>query len=189
MKRLFASVFCALLLQGSALATTLQTQIGDISIPTAKEINEQIDSLASDASLSDDDKKTLGTLYKTGLDTLDQISDLTAQQKDLDKYLKDANRKLLRLATDYTNQQKIQALTSDDIKNISDSDLDARLEKAQRDLVTAQIELNNASDAHNKVQTLPEKAQNTVTQNNDKIKDLLSAIDKNANPDRCIKQV
>ena len=101
MKRLFASVFCALLLQGSALATTLQTQIGDISIPTAKEINEQIDSLASDASLSDDDKKTLGTLYKTGLDTLDQISDLTAQQKDLDKYLKDANRKLLRLATDY----------------------------------------------------------------------------------------
>ena len=183
MKRLFASVFCALLLQGSALATTLQTQIGDISIPTAKEINEQIDSLASDASLSDDDKKTLGTLYKTGLDTLDQISDLTAQQKDLDKYLKDANRKLLRLATDYTNQQKIQALTSDDIKNISDSDLDARLEKAQRDLVTAQIELNNASDAHNKVQTLPEKAQNTVTQNNDKIKDLLSAIDKNANPD------
>lgn len=37
MKRLFASVFCALLLQGSALATTLQTQIGDISIPTAKE--------------------------------------------------------------------------------------------------------------------------------------------------------
>ena len=56
MKRLFASVFCALLLQGSALATTLQTQIGDISIPTAKEINEQIDSLASDASLSDDDK-------------------------------------------------------------------------------------------------------------------------------------
>lgn len=183
MKRLFASVFCALLLQGSALATTLQTQIGDISIPTAKEINVQIDSLASDASLSDDDKKTLGTLYKTGLDTLDQISDLTAQQKDLDKYLKDANRKLLRLATDYTNQQKIQALTSDDIKNISDSDLDARLEKAQRDLVTAQIELNNASDAHNKVQTLPEKAQNTVTQNNDKIKDLLSAIDKNANPD------
>lgn len=97
--------------------------------------------------------------------------------------MKDANRKLLRLATDYTNQQKIQALTSDDIKNISDSDLDARLEKAQRDLVTAQIELNNASDAHNKVQTLPEKAQNTVTQNNDKIKDLLSAIDKNANPD------
>ena len=46
MKRLFASVFCALLLQGSALATTLQTQIGDISIPTAKEINEQIDSLS-----------------------------------------------------------------------------------------------------------------------------------------------
>ena len=117
MKRLFASVFCALLLQGSALATTLQTKIGDISIPTAKEINEQIDSLASDASLSDDDKKTLGTLYKTGLDTLDQISALTAQQKDLDKYLKDANRKLLRLATDYTNQQKIQDLTSDDIKN------------------------------------------------------------------------
>lgn len=71
--------------------------------------------------------------------------------------MKDANRKLLRLATDYTNQQKIQDLTSDDIKNISDSDLDARLEKAQRDLVTAQIELNNASDAHNKVQTLPEK--------------------------------
>ena len=46
MKRLFASVFCALLLQGSALATTLQTQIGDISIPTAKEINEQIDEVA-----------------------------------------------------------------------------------------------------------------------------------------------
>ncbi len=33
--------------------------------------------------------------------------------------------------------------------------------------MTAQIELNNASDAHNKVQTLPEKAQNTVTQNNE----------------------
>ena len=66
MKRLFASVLCALLMQGSAFATTLQTQIGDISVPTAKEINEQIDSLGSDASLSDDDKKTLGALYKTG---------------------------------------------------------------------------------------------------------------------------
>lgn len=183
MKKLFASVLCVLFLQGSALATTLQTQIGDITIPNAKEINEQIDSLSADASLSEDEKKSLLTLYKTGLDTLDQIEDLTGQQKDLERKLRDANKKLLRLANDYTNQQKIQSLTEDDIKNISDSDLDARLEKAQRDLVTAQIELNNASDIHNKVQTLPEKAQNTVTKNNDTIKDLLSTIDKNANPD------
>ena len=183
MKKLFASVLCVLFLQGSALATTLQTQIGDITIPNAKEINEQIDSLSADASLSEDNKKSLLTLYKTGLDTLDQIKDLTGQQKDLERKLRDANKKLLRLASDYTNQQKIQSLTEDDIKNISDNDLDARLEKAQRDLVTAQIELNNASDIHNKVQTLPEKAQNTVTKNNDTIKDLLSTIDKNANPD------
>ena len=183
MKKLFASVLCVLFLQGSALATTLQTQIGDITIPNAKEINEQIDSLSADASLSEDDKKSLLTLYKTGLDTLDQIKDLAGQQKDLERKLRDANKKLLRLASDYTNQQKIQSLTEDDIKNISDNDLDARLEKAQRDLVTAQIELNNASDIHNKVQTLPEKAQNTVTKNNDTIKDLLSTIDKNANPD------
>lgn len=183
MKKLFASVLCVIFLQGSALATTLQTQIGDITIPNAKEINEQIDSLSADASLSEDEKKSLLTLYKTGLDTLDQIEDLTGQQKDLERKLRDANKKLLRLANDYTNQQKIQSLTEDDIKNISDNDLDARLEKAQRDLVTAQIELNNASDIHNKVQTLPEKAQNTVTKNNDTIKDLLSTIDKNANPD------
>ncbi len=183
MKKLFASVLCVLFLQGSALATTLQTQIGDITIPNAKEINEQIDSLSADASLSEDDKKSLLTLYKTGLDTLDQIKDLAGQQKDLERKLRDANKKLLRLASDYTNQQKIQSLTENDIKNISDNDLDSRLEKAQRDLVTAQIELNNASDIHNKVQTLPEKAQNTVTKNNDTIKDLLSTIDKNANPD------
>ena len=61
--------------------------------------------------------------------------------------------------------------------------MDLKLDKAKQDLITSQLELNSASDMRNKVQTLPEQAQNTITANNEKVKSLLGLIDEDNNVD------
>ena len=183
MKKLLTFALSLMICLNTAFAVSIQTQIGEIKLPDAKEINEAIVAVDKDKSLTEENKKELLNLYKSGLDNLDQIKSIEAQQKELDLNLQNANHKIQRLANTFSSEQKLAPLTKDQVDALSEKDLDLKLDKAKQDLITSQLELNNASDMRNKVQTLPEQAQNTITANNEKVKSLLGLIDEDNNVD------
>src|SRR5574344_1185599 len=184
MKKIIISLFllvCPMLV--SATELSVQTQIGNIVLPTEKEINEQLDNLTKDASLSDEDKTKTELLYKLGLDRLSKIDDYESKQKELDNTLRYANRRLVNLSKDLGEEENRQSLNAQVIENYTEEQLNRAIEKTQQDLVTSQIELAAAGDNYNRIQTLPEKSQNIITTNNDKVKGFISSIDKNSSPD------
>ncbi|MCI6905741.1 MAG: mechanosensitive ion channel [Succinatimonas sp.] len=183
MKKLLTFALSLMICLNTAFAVSIQTQIGEIKLPDAKEINEAIVAVDKDKSLTEENKKELLNLYKSGLDNLDQIKSIEAQQKELDLNLQNANHKIQRLANTFSSEQKLAPLTKDQVDALSEKDLDLKLDKAKQDLITSQLELNSASDMRNKVQTLPEQAQNTITANNEKVKSLLGLIDEDNNVD------
>lgn len=184
MKKIIISLFllvCPLLV--SAAELSVQTQIGNIVLPTEKEINEQLDNLTKDARLSDEDKTKTELLYKLGLDRLSKIDDYESKQKELDNTLRYANRRLVNLSKDLGEEENRQSLNAQVIENYTEEQLNRAIEKTQQDLVTSQIELAAAGDNYNRIQTLPEKSHNIITTNNDKVKGFISSIDKNSSPD------
>lgn len=183
MKKLLTFALSLMICLNTAFAVSIQTQIGEIKLPDAKEINEAIVAVDKDKSLTEENKKELLNLYKSGLDNLDQIKSIEAQQKELDLNLQNANHKIQRLANTFSSEQKLAPLTKAQVDALSEKDLDLKLDKAKQDLITSQLELNSASDMRNKVQTLPEQAQNTITANNEKVKSLLGLIDEDNNVD------
>lgn len=62
----------------------LQTQIGNITLPTDKELSEQLNLLKEDTTTSEDEKKKLEILYQVALDNFSRIAENTTKQKNLD---------------------------------------------------------------------------------------------------------
>lgn len=170
-------------------AITIPTPNGDIVAPDTAEINQQIKELNSNSSISEEEKNTLSLLYNSGLTALKHIDTLTYQQKVLEKTLQNANNTIVSYADEYSKQQKIEAINTDKLTDLTEEKLSSMIEKEQEKLFTLQIELNNASESNSKIQTLPEKAQKTITANNAKIKDLFEKLDSNSNPDLFVNRM
>ena len=60
----------------------LQTQIGNITLPTDKELSEQLNLLKEDTTTSEDEKKKLEILYQVALDNFSRIAENTTKQKN-----------------------------------------------------------------------------------------------------------
>ena len=156
----------------------LQTQIGNITLPTDKELSEQLNLLKEDTTTPEDEKKKLEILYQVALDNFSRIAENTTKQKNLDNTLKQANKHIVKLSNQLTKEQNAEPTSKAEIAKLTQKQLEEAITKAQQDLTTCQLELSAAGDYHNNIQTLPEKAQNIITLNNDKVKGLISSIDK-----------
>ena len=160
----------------------LQTQIGNITLPTDKELSEQLNLLKEDTTTPEDEKKKLEILYQVALDNFSRIAENTTKQKNLDNTLKQANKHIVKLSNQLTKEQNAEPTSKAEIAKLTQKQLEEAITKAQQDLTTCQLELSAAGDYHNNIQTLPEKAQNIITLNNDKVKGLISSIDKDSSP-------
>ena len=110
-------------------AITIPTPNGDIVAPDAAEINQQIKELNSNSSISEEEKNTLSLLYNSGLTALKHIDTLTYQQKVLEKTLQNANNTIVSYADEYSKQQKIEAINTDKLTDLTEEKLSSMIEK------------------------------------------------------------
>ena len=167
----------------TAQQLSLQTSIGNINLPEISDINKQLNDLSSDTTISDETKELKKSLYYQGIDALNKIYELRDAKKRLDASLKNPSQKLAALMKNYTSEQNATPISDDRVSKMNSEELKAELERANSALATAQIEIASAVKARDYVQTLPEKAKNTVTANTSSAKENLLKIDEKPNID------
>lgn len=167
----------------TAQQLSLQTSIGNINLPEISEINKQLNSLSSNTSITEETKEIKRNLYNQGIDALYKIYELRDAKNKLDASLKNPSQKLAVLMKNYASEQNATPISDERISKMSADELKTELEKANSALATAQIEISSAVKARDYVQTLPEKAKNTVTANTSSAKENLLKIDEKPSTD------
>lgn len=165
----------------TAQQLSLQTSIGNITLPEISEINKQLNDLTSNNSISDENKELKRNLYNQGIDALNKIYELRDAKNKLEASLKNPAKKLATLIKNYSTEQNATPISDDMVSKMSNEELKTELERTNSALATAQIEIASAVQARDYVQTLPEKAKNTVTANTSSAKENLLKIDEKPN--------
>ena len=169
-------LFIALLaLSTNIFAQSLDTTAGVITIPTEEDVNAEITAVNKNDTLTEEDRKAKLETLKGALTTLEKLKELKASQKDLQVRLSNAPQKLKALAQEYAETEK-EFKTIPDVSKLTSEEIDKILPKIKDKTTSIQEALTTISSNNSSLQTLPERAQSSLTDNKAAIKETLSAI-------------
>lgn len=173
----------------SPQAQVLQTRFGNIKLPDSSEITKAIDALNSDPALDDTQKQEFRVLYSKALTSADSLKNIEAKNAELKKVLNNYKRNLLKLNQELTAEQKNPGLDPESLNKLTNDELVNRLDKLSNQLDSLQMEMESNSAEHNYVQTLPEKSQSIITNNNTDAKKYMSMIESSGDTEQMKNRV
>ncbi|MBO8414849.1 MAG: mechanosensitive ion channel [Proteobacteria bacterium] len=171
---IFAALFALSLPQLSAKAQTVETDFGAVELPTDEEINAQINEIDG-SKISDAEKQQkLQPLINAGT-IIDKYVKTSQQNDDFAKTKAQAPAQLKELEHEL-QQTKAQYSTVPDVSTRSADEISAKLTELNAQLQEVQENLADANADYTALQTLPNRAQNTIAKNNARISELSSAL-------------
>lgn len=191
---MFKHIFCAAAIFAATLtnlssaaqlpqqdAITVSTDIGDVQLPTAKELNDAGEALKNDSTIKDDERKDrLAEIAnaQNGLLTLRSVQgDISSLKKTVtgaSQQLRKLSSELYKAEQQYSDIPSVKKYTSDNIGQLIDN-----LRKSSAD---AQQELSSATVIYSDLQTLPERAQTTISKNNSDISQIVASLTDGTDP-------
>ncbi len=153
------------------LSQTVATDLGDITLPLLSELNEVQKEVASDSSLDEatrNDRAVELENAKTNLNNaqsyLNEINELKKTLRQSSQTIRSLSSTLYKDEKQYQEIPSVDTLTLDEIGSLVENNRQLSA-KAQSDYIGKTADYNN-------LQTLTERAQNTITKNNQRISDL-----------------
>ncbi|MGN0903488.1 MAG: hypothetical protein ACI4M9_09390, partial [Succinivibrio sp.] len=155
---------------------SIQTQIGTIELASADELNEKIAEINSSDNSADETTQKRLALYKAAISDLTKIDELNKEKDKTTNAINRSSKLLQNLSQEYTHLQQKKSLSDDSYNGLSENEINEKLSEIQINLSSVQIEVATASNYVNHLRTLPEKAQNLISNNNLFVKELLERI-------------
>ncbi len=167
--------------QQASKSITVATDIGDVALPTAQELQDAGEALKNDSTLKEDERKDRMAELANAQSGLQSLQDVQGKIDALKKTVSGASAQLRRLASDlykaerqYGEVPSVAKYTSDNIGQLIDS-----LRSSSAD---AQQELSAATAEYSDLQTLPERAQTTISKNNSDIAQITASLAQETDP-------
>ncbi|MGN0908020.1 MAG: mechanosensitive ion channel domain-containing protein, partial [Succinivibrio sp.] len=154
---------------------TVTTEAGDVQLPTAQEQQDAGEALKNDSTIKEDERKNRMAELANAQAGLQTLKDVQDQITALKKTVSGASAQLRKLSSDlykaerqYSDVPSVQKYTADNIGQLIDD-----LRKSSADV---QQELSAATAAYSDLQTLPERAQTTISKNNADIAQISASL-------------
>ena len=148
----------------NAQSPVISTDFGEITLPQDSEVAEAA-AAVNDTGLSEADKAQKLSLYAGAPALIDKYLQLTEKEQSFAAQMKAAPTLLKSLQQELTqaNQQFAQGVP--DVAALDDAAIEKRLTECNQQLQLAQQDLSAANADNIALQTLPSRAQNTISAN------------------------
>lgn len=153
----------------------IETALGTVELPLAEEINEAIARTKADTTLSEEAKNSNLESLNYAQSLFTRLSRAENDLKKLNNDINHAQKTLKKLSTTY-NQTKNSYTKLPDISKLNAQQLEKLLEESKAAAAEIQNELTNVNEEYTSLQTLPERAQGTISKANEQIKSLLQDL-------------
>ena len=159
----------------ASLPQTVVTDSGEIRLPTSAELDKAQQQIANDSSLDNDSKKKQLADLDTAVEQLDNATSFVQSLNELNKELRQSAQTIRSLSSNlYKTEKQFAQIPSS--SNVTSQQITSLVESTRRAGTTAQSDYSSAVSAYNELQTLPERAQSTVTKNNQSISEINKAL-------------
>lgn len=161
---------------------TVDTSVGTFELPVAAELQKASNELKEAQDLSEQEKKLRSEALTEAFSLLDRRTRQEEEFKTLQESHATAKSRIDSLAREYEEAEK-NYRTLPDISALTEEELQVRLDELKAEASRIQTEQNAASVEYNTLQTLPTKAQKTISSNNTVIKQLGTELAEAKNPE------
>lgn len=143
--------------------------ITSVNIPKLEDLKKQIDAVNNDSSLSDEDKKQSLDLLQKQIDLLELYENLLEEEQLAHANYEKSPETLAQLeqSLSYANTHFTQE--PPEVTSTNEAEVSSLLDTLNKKLSEVQTALNESMSYYSSLQTLPTRAQNTITANNDQI--------------------
>lgn len=167
--------------QQAPAALSVSTDIGEVQLPTAQELQDAAEALKNDSTLKEDERNDRMAELANAQAGLQTLQSVQASISSLKKTVSGASSQLRKLASDlykaerqYAEVPSVQKYNSENIGQLIDS--------LRNSSTGAQQELSSATAEYSDLQTLPERAQTTISKNNADIAQISSSLQQDSDP-------
>jgi potassium efflux system protein len=167
--------------QNAPAQETVATESGEVVLPDQKLIQAMTDEVRKDASLDENTKKERLAELENAMANLAALSQTKKDLFDLKKEIQGSSALLRRLSADL-NKAERQYAQIPSCKDRKAKNIDELIDDLQEKAAAAQNELSAAASEYSSLQTLTERAQTAISQNNSALSALSSDIASQSDP-------
>lgn len=183
----FAAVLCIgaalwgitpALAQGAAALPSSAASGSDnlLNLPSEQELREELEKVRADTGLNETAKQERSADLEDSLKFVRELEATRAARSELESQLQDREGILRDLELRYQNAKEGSASPAALPSDLSAAQLEQRQAELKGELEDAQQRYTDTAAALSEVQTLPERAQNAITADNERIKTLLTQM-------------
>lgn len=153
------------------LPQNIVTDSGEVRLPTATELEKAQQQIANDSSLDEAIKKKQLAELDSALEQLNTVTDLVRSLNELNKEIRQSAQTIRSLSSNlYKSEKQFAQIPS--VSNVSSQQITSLVEETRRLGTAAQSDYSSSVSTYNELQTLPERAQSTITKNNQTISEI-----------------